>query len=136
MTIRRYSELRRLPTIEERFHYLSLRSGVGQATFGSERYLNQNFYRSREWKLVRDEVIDRDRGCDLGVEGFEIFDRIYIHHMNPMTIEDIKHGDDAILDPQFLISTTHKTHNAIHFGDERLLPRQLVVRTPGDTTLW
>ena len=136
MTIRRYSELRRLRTIEERFDYLALRSSVGQATFGSERYLNQNFYRSREWKIVRNEVIDRDRGCDLGVEGYEIFDRVIIHHMNPMTIEDIDSGSAAILDPQFLISTTHRTHNAIHYGDERLLPRQLVERTPGDTTLW
>lgn len=136
MTIRRYSELRRLHTIEDRYHYLALRGGVGDATFGSERYLNQNFYRSREWKLVRDEVINRDAGCDLGIEGFEIFDRIIIHHMNPMTIEDIRHGDDAILNPEFLISTTHRTHNAIHYGDERLLPRQLVVRRPGDTTLW
>lgn len=136
MTIRRYSELRRLPTIEDRFHYLALKGTVGLETFGSERYVNQNFYRSREWKLIRHEVINRDAGCDLGVEDYGIHDRIIIHHMNPMTLSELQHGDDAILDPEFLISTTMRTHNAIHYGDERLLPRQLVVRSPGDTTLW
>lgn len=134
--IRRYSELRRLRTLEERFDYLSLRGTVALETFGSERWVNQAFYRSREWKQIRHEVIARDAGCDLGVDGFDIFDRIIIHHMNPMELDDIRHGDDAILDPQFLISTSHRTHNAIHYGDERQLPRPLTVRTPGDTKLW
>lgn len=136
MRIRTYSELRRLETFEERFTYLSLRGQVAESTFGSERYINQNFYRSREWKLTRRDVIARDQGCDLGILGYEIFDKIIIHHMNPMVVDDIVHGNDAILDPEFLVCTTHKTHNAIHFGDERSLPRQLVERSPGDTKLW
>lgn len=99
--------------------------------------MNQQFYTSTEWKHVRQQVIARDRGCDLGVEGFEIHDRVYIHHMNPMTKEDITHGNDDILNPEFLISVTHKTHNAIHYGDESILQRRtLVERRPGDTKLW
>lgn len=98
--------------------------------------MNQEFYRSREWKQVRNEVIVRDNGCDLGVEGYEIHEPIYIHHMNPMTPDDIMHGEEDILNPDFLISTTHRTHNAIHYGDERQLPRQLIERRAGDTKLW
>lgn len=134
--IRSYSELSRIETFEDRYHYLQLRGEVGWATFGFDRYMNQQFYRSREWRHIRQFVIARDSGCDLGIEGYEIFDRIYIHHMNPMTVEDIEHGNNDILDPEFLISTTHKTHNAIHYGDESLLPRPHVDRRPGDTTLW
>lgn len=134
--IRTYSELSRIDTFEERYKYLQLRGEVGWATFGFDRYMNQQFYKSSEWRHVRQFVIARDMGCDLGVEGYEIFDRIYIHHINPMTVENIVHGDGEILDPEFLISTTHKTHNAIHYGDERLLPRPHVDRTPGDTKLW
>lgn len=134
--IRTYRELRRIRGFDARFEYLRLRGAVGQATFGSERYVNQAFYRSHEWKQIRHHVIARDLGLDLGVEGFEIHDKILIHHMNPMTVEHITHGDGSILDPEFLISVSHRTHNAIHYGDERLLPRQLVERTPGDTTLW
>lgn len=136
MTTRRYSELRRLKTFEERFRYLSLRGQLGQTTFGFDRYLNQMFYRSQEWRRLRDEVIVRDNGCDLGVMGHEIHGNLLVHHINPMTPEAIRHGDDAILDPEYLITTTHSTHNAIHYGDERLLPRQLVERRRGDTTLW
>lgn len=137
MTTRSYSELRRLDTFEERFRYLMLRGQVGYATFGWDRWMNQQFYTSTEWKHVRQQVIARDRGCDLGVEGFEIHDRVYIHHMNPMTKEDITHGNDDILNPEFLISVTHKTHNAIHYGDESILQRRtLVERRPGDTKLW
>lgn len=136
MTIRSYSELRRLKTIEERFHYLSLRNGVGKETFGSDRYLNQAFYRSSEWKALRHHIIVRDNGCDLGIEGFEIHGPITIHHLNPMSPEDIVNFEESILDPEYLISTTHKTHNAIHFGDERLLPKVPVIRRPGDTKLW
>lgn len=134
--MRKYSELRRLDTFEERFRYLSLKGYVGEATFGFDRWINQEFYRSREWRRLRDEVIVRDEGCDLGVPGYEIHDKILVHHINPMTPDEIQHGEEAILDPQYLITTTHRTHNAIHYGDERLIPRQLVVRRPGDTKLW
>lgn len=134
--IRTYSELQGLSSFAERYRYLVLRGQVGAPTFGSERYLNQRFYTSREWKQIRSHVIARDLGCDLGIEGYEIHDRIYIHHMNPMTVEDITHGNDSILDPELLISTTHQTHNAIHYGDEKLLPRSFVDRKPGDTKLW
>lgn len=136
MRVRSYSELMRYDTLEERFRYLSLGGQVGVATFGFDRYMNQMFYSSSEWKRMRHVVIARDNGCDLGVDGWEIHDRIYIHHMNPMTPDDLKHGNDDILDPEFLISVTHRTHNAIHYGDERQLPRLFVERRPGDTKLW
>lgn len=136
MRTRTYSELSRLPTFEERFHYLDLRGQVGDTTFGFDRWINQAFYRSREWRHIRNHVIARDLGCDLGVEGYEIYDRVIIHHMNPLGVDDIVHGDEAIVDPQFLITTTHNTHNAIHYGDERLLPRPFAARRPGDTQLW
>lgn len=136
MRIRRYSELRRIEGFEERFRYLSLAGQVGEATFGFDRYINQMFYRSREWKAVRHQVIVRDNGCDLGVDGYEIHGELLIHHMNPLSPNDIRHNDDSILDPQFLITTTHRTHNAIHYGDARLLPRPHVERRAGDTQLW
>jgi len=137
MTISRsYSELCRFNTLEERFRYLSLAGQVGETTFGWDRWINQDFYHSRQWRQIRHHVIARDNGCDLGVPGWEIHDRIYIHHMNPMTARHITEDDEAILDPEFLITTTHRTHNAIHYGDERQLPRQLVERRPGDTKLW
>lgn len=134
--IRTYSELRRISTFEDRFEYLKLKGSVGRSTFGFERYLNQQFYTSRQWRQARDKVIARDNGMDLGIEGYDIYDRIIIHHMNPMTVEDIEHGNSDILDPEFLITTTHKTHNAIHYGDASLLPKVLVERRPGDTRLW
>lgn len=134
--IRTYSELRRLTDFEDRYKYLALHGSVGRSTFGFDRYINQQFYTSTQWRQIRHHVIARDLGCDLGVEGYEIHDRIYIHHMNPMTVDDIVHGEDSILDPEFLISTTHRTHNAIHYGDERLLPRPLTERRSGDTKLW
>lgn len=135
--IRRYSDLRRLKTIHERFDYLKLGGAVGRDTFGFDRYLNQDFYKSTEWRHIRNVVIARDMGCDLGLEGFDIHDRaIYVHHMNPMTPDDIKHSNTDILDPEFLISVTHKTHNAVHYGDASLLPREFVERKPGDTKLW
>lgn len=136
MTTRSYSELIRIDTFEDRFRYLSLKGVVGDSTFGFDRYINQQFYTSREWRQVRHHVIARDNGCDLGYEGYEIFGRLTIHHMNPMVSDDIIHGDETILDPEFLITTTHQTHNAIHYGDERQLPRRLVERRPGDTKLW
>lgn len=134
--IRRYSDLRRLNTFEDRFKYLRLQGSIGRSTFGFDRYLNQAFYRSREWQDARDFVIVRDEGCDLGIEGYEIYSDILVHHMNPMDVDDIVHGDSKILDPEYLITTTHITHNAIHYGDENQIPRQLVERRPGDTQLW
>lgn len=109
---------------------------MGASTFGFDRHINQKFYTSRQWRSVRNYVIDRDQGCDLGIEGFEIHDRVYIHHMNPMQVDDIVHGDPDILNPEYLITVTHQTHNAIHYGDKRQLPRQLADRQPGDTNLW
>lgn len=134
--IRRYSELRRLGRFEERFEYLSLKGIVGESTFGFDRWMNQAFYRSREWKDARSFVIARDNGCDLGVVGYEIAFDLVVHHMNPMTPDDILHGDYSIIDPEFLITTSLRTHNAIHYGDESLLPRGPIVRQPGDTKLW
>lgn len=134
--IRKYSELSHLETFNERYRYLALKGRVGQSTFGFDRHVNQMFYSSREWRDLRHHVIARDNGCDLGIDGYEIHDRIYIHHMNPIDVEDIVEGDSSILDPQYLITTTHKTHNAIHYGDERQLPRPLVPRRSGDTKLW
>jgi hypothetical protein len=136
MGLRTYSELRRCETLEERYRYLAIRGIVGEATFGFDRYLNQQFYKSAEWRQIRNHVISRDNGCDLGVAGYEIHDRIYIHHMNPMVVEEIVTGDSSILDPEFLIAVTQRTHNAIHYGDESLLSRPLVERRPGDTKLW
>ena len=136
MKIRTYSALSQIDDFEERFRYLALRGEVGKSTFGFDRHINQQFYVSRQWRQVRHQVIARDLGCDLGVEGFEIHDKVIIHHMNPMTAGDIIHSEESILDPEFLITTTQRTHNAIHYGDEKLLPRQLVERRSGDTKLW
>jgi hypothetical protein len=134
--IRTYRELRRLNTMEERFDYLSLRGQVGESTFGFDRWINQDFYTSKEWRDLRHEVIVRDEGCDLGIPGFEIHSRLAIHHMNPMRVEDIVDGNDDILNPEFLIVVSHRTHNAIHYGDASLLPKPPIERRPGDTRLW
>lgn len=134
--IRCYSDLRRLHSFEDRFSYLSLPGEVGQPTFGFDRWINQNFYTSREWRRVRNHVIARDNGCDLGVDGFEIYGNLLVHHMNPILPEDITNRADSILNPEFLITTTQRTHNAIHFGDERLLRKPYVERRPGDTRPW
>lgn len=136
MRTRSYSDLIRLDSIEERFDYLKLEGTPGRPTFGFDRYLNQRFYSSREWTQLRNHVIARDRGLDLGVEGYEIYNKIYIHHMNPMSVDDLKEFNEDILDPEYLITTCLRTHNAIHYGDKRQLPRQLVVRSAGDTKLW
>lgn len=136
MRTRSYSELRQIDDFEDRYEYLAIHGEVGVSTFGFDRYLNQRFYRSTEWRHVRSHIIARDQGCDLGVIGYEIHDRIYIHHMNPMISKEIEAGDESIIDPEFLISTTHRTHNAIHYGDKNLLPKLLVERRPGDTKLW
>lgn len=133
---RSYSELRQYETFEERFRYLSLRGRVGESTFGFDRWVNQDFYTSSEWRQTRHEIIVRDNGCDLGLRGYEIHNGLYIHHINPITLAQIESGDDCLLDPNNLITVCHRTHNAIHYGDERLLPRPLVQRKPGDTKLW
>ena len=135
-TTRRYSELRRLETFEDRFEYLKLGGSVGHSTFGFERYINQSFYTSRLWKQARDAVILRDNGCDLGVPGYEIRGNILIHHINPMVADDILHAEEWITHPDFLITTTHSTHNAIHYGDKSLLIPPYSERKPGDTQLW
>jgi hypothetical protein len=134
--IRRYSELSRIDSFEERFEYLSLRGTVGESTFGFERHINQSFYRSVEWRQLRHHVIARDLGCDMGFPEHEIHDRVIIHHMNPMTVDEIVHGEEQILNPDFLITVSHNTHNAIHYGDSNLLPKPLIERRPGDTRLW
>lgn len=134
--IRSYRELRRLETFEERYAYLSLRGTVGESTFGFDRWMNQRFYKSQEWKRVRNEVVLRDFGCDLGIPGYEIYTGLLVHHMNPMSSDNIAQFDDWIIDPNYLITTSLQTHNAIHYGDISLLPRGPVVRQPGDTTLW
>ena len=126
----------RLPTFEERFRYLKLDGLVGKDTFGFDRYLNQEFYRSKEWKEVRDFVIVRDNGCDLGMDGYEIVGRIYIHHMNPITVNDIVHSSDFLLNPDYLVCVSHNTHNAVHYGDEGLLVTAPVERRKNDTCPW
>lgn len=136
MKTRRYSELRRLSTFEERFEYLNLQGYVGEQTFGFDRWINQQFYRSREWKLARNEVIVRDHGCDLGVLGYDIHRDILVHHMNPLSEVDLVAGEELIIDPEYLITTSKRTHNAIHWGDASQLPRAPVERVPGDTKLW
>lgn len=134
--IRCYSELILLPTFEERFEYLKLGGKVGKETFGFDRYINQKFYQSDEWKNLRHEIIARDLGCDLGVDGEYILSRIIIHHMNPITKKDILERSDFLLNPEYLITTTKRTHDAIHYGDSRFLGQALVERRPGDTCPW
>lgn len=134
--IRTYSELITFPTFEERYQYLRLNGSVGRETFGFDRYMNQFFYRSPEWKKVRNEVIARDNGCDLGVEGREIFGRVFIHHMNPISPEDIRDRSNLLLNPEFLITTVHNTHQAIHYGDESLLILSPIQRARHDTCPW
>lgn len=136
MTTRSYRDLETLRTFEERFDYLSLKARIGESTFGFERWINQAFYRSREWRDLRHEIITRDNGCDLGIAGFEIAERPIVHHIIPMTVEDLEDGDPLVMDPDNLITTTHNTHNAIHWGDKSLLRLPPVERRPGDTMLW
>lgn len=131
---RRYSELCKLATFKERLNYLMVRGSVGVETFGFERYLNQRFYTSAEWRSIRNYVIDRDYGCDLGLEGYEIRDKIIVHHMNPIVTKDIVHASDFLLNPEYLVCTSLKTHNAIHFGEE--IEEEIVVRTKNDTCPW
>ena len=136
MRTRRYSELVRLETFEDRYDYLKIGGTVGHSTFGFDRYVNQQFYTSNQWKSVRQHVILRDNGCDLGVPGYEIHGKLLVHHINPIIADDILHAEEWILDPDFLITTTHDTHNAIHYGDRDLLKKPYVERKQGDTRLW
>lgn len=133
---KRYSELIREDSFEGRYEYLKLGGSVGRSTFGFDRHINQRFYASREWKDLRRLVILRDNGCDLGADGYEIHGQILIHHVNPISVDNIVHSDEWILDPEFLITTTKDTHNAIHYGDRSLLRKPLVARGRGDTKLW
>lgn len=134
--IKCYSELIRLPTFQERYEYLRLNGNVGKETFGFDRYMNQAFYKSPEWRRVRDIVITRDYGCDLGITGREIYGKILIHHMNPVLPEDIRDRNEMILNPEYLITTMHDTHLAIHYGDEHMLLQEPIERVPGDTCPW
>jgi hypothetical protein len=134
--IKTYVELRQLETFEERYYYLKLGGVVGRETFGFDRWVNQRFYKSREWKRARDYVINRDNGCDLGIPGFEIYSGLLVHHMNPISLDEIDIGGETLFDPNLLITVSLTTHNAIHYGDESLLPRGPIVREAGDTTLW
>lgn len=134
--IRSFSGVRRLTTFEERYEYLRLKGTVGESTFGFDRYLNQLLYRSDRWRKVRGVVIVRDNGCDLGIEDRDISSKILVHHMNPITMEDIEEGREEVFDPNFLICTSEQTHNAIHFGDANLLPKLPVERRAGDTCPW
>ena len=136
MIIRTYSELIKLPTFEERFQYLKLDGDVGVETFGFDRYLNQAFYSSDEWKSIRNQVIIRDNGCDLGIEGREIYKRMIIHHMNPITKEDLLYRTEYLLNPEYMICTMKNTHDAIHYGDENLLFKDPIERKPNDTCPW
>jgi len=131
-----YTEMCKRTTLLARFRYLQLGGELGAATFGFDRHLNQAFYASHEWKRVRDIVIIRDNGCDLGLPEHPIIDRVLVHHMNPIKVQDLVDFNEAILDPEYLICVSTSTHNAIHFGDERQLPRPFVERQPGDTNLW
>lgn len=136
MILKTYSELIKFDTITDRYEYLKLSGSVGEQTFGVDRYLNQRFYKSTEWKLIRDVVLIRDNGCDLGIPDFPIPGRILIHHMNPIKVLDLRSKKLDILDPKFLISSSERTHQAIHYGDKSLLPYIPKQRKPGDTRLW
>lgn len=136
MKIRTYSDLLSLKTFRDRYEYLSLGGVVGKETFGFDRFMNQAFYKSPEWKSVRDFVIVRDNGCDLGVEGHEIRGTIYIHHMNPILPKDIETQSDFLLNPEFLITTILSTHNAIHYGDASLIIQAPIERARNDTCPW
>ena len=136
MSIKTYSELIALPTFEERYEYLRLNGRVGEDTFGFDRYLNQNFYRSAEWRRIRDRVIVRDNGCDLAIDDRIIYGKILIHHMNPITDKDLFNLSDILLDPEYLICVSHNTHNAIHYCDGERLVKDPIVRTKNDTCPW
>lgn len=134
--IKTYSELITLPTFKERYEYLKIGGKVGDETFGFDRFLNQAFYKSKEWLPTRDRTIVRDNGCDLAMEGFDIFGRIIVHHLNPIALDDILAMNDLVLNPEYLVCVSHKTHQAIHYGDANLLPKGLIERRKNDTCPW
>lgn len=134
--IKTYSELIQFNTLEERYRYLRIGGRVGEETFGFDRWMNQVFYKDPRWRDIRDEVITRDNGCDLGIEGYDIHGKIFVHHMNPVTKDDILYNFDSLLNPEFLISMSKRTHDAIHYGNEDLLPQSPIVRTRNDTCPW
>ena len=136
MSIRTYSELIKRPTFEERYEYLKLKSFVGKETFGYDRYLNQQFYKSPRWIRLREKIILRDQGLDLACEGFEIYGRIIIHHMNPISLDDILSDTEYLMNPEYLISVSNNTHQAIHYGDIDIVPILPKERTPNDTCPW
>lgn len=136
MSIRTYSELITIPTFEERFEYLQLKGSVGKDTFGYDRYLNQVLYRSPEWKRLRNQIIIRDDGCDLACDGYDIYGKVLIHHLNPITVEDVLARSRKVFDPDNLVCVTHNTHNAIHYGDADLLVTGPIIRTKNDTCPW
>ena len=136
MSIRTYSELITIPTFEERFEYLQLKGSVGKDTFGYDRYLNQVLYRSPEWKRLRNKIIIRDDGCDLACDGYDVYGKILIHHLNPITVEDVLARSRKVFDPDNLVCVSHNTHNAIHYGDVDLLVTGPIIRTKNDTCPW
>ena len=136
MGIRTYSELITIPTFEERFEYLQLKGSVGKDTFGYDRYLNQVLYRSPEWKRLRNQIIIRDDGCDLACDGYDVYGKVLIHHLNPITVEDVLARSRKVFDPDNLVCVSHSTHNAIHYGDVDLLVTGPIIRTKNDTCPW
>ena len=136
MSIRTYSELITIPTFEERFEYLQLKGSVGKDTFGYDRYLNQVLYRSPEWKRLRNQIIIRDAGCDLACDGYDVYGKVLIHHLNPITVEDVLARSRKVFDPDNLVCVSHNTHNAIHYGDMDLLVSGPIIRTKNDTCPW
>ena len=136
MSIRTYSELITIPTFEERFEYLQLKGSVGKDTFGYDRYLNQVLYRSPEWKRLRNQIIIRDDGCDLAYDGYDVYGKVLIHHLNPITVEDVLARSRKVFDPDNLVCVSHNTHNAIHYGDVDLLVTGPIIRTKNDTCPW
>ena len=136
MSIRTYSELITIPTFEERFEYLQLKGSVGKDTFGYDRYLNQVLYHSPEWKRLRNQIIIRDGGCDLACDGYDIYGKVLIHHLNPITVEDVLARSRKVFDPDNLVCVSHSTHNAIHYGDVDLLVTGPIIRTKNDTCPW
>lgn len=136
MSIRTYSELITIPTFEERFEYLQLKGSVGKDTFGYDRYLNQVLYRSPEWKRLRNQIIIRDAGCDLACDGYDVYGKVLIHHLNPITVEDVLARSRKVFDPDNLVCVSHSTHNAIHYGDVDLLVTGPIIRTKNDTCPW
>jgi len=136
MSIRTYSELITIPTFEERFEYLQLKGSVGKDTFGYDRYLNQVLYRSPEWKRLRNQIIIRDDGCDLACDGYDVYGKVLIHHLNPITVEDVLARSRKVFDPDNLVCVSHNTHNAIHYGDVDLLVTGPIIRTKNDTCPW